>query len=289
MEKLFKLQQNGTSVRTELVAGLTTFMTMAYIIALNPNLLTNFAVGTPLWNGVFLATCIASAIGTICMAFLANKPFVMAPGMGLNSFFAVVAGNVVAITGMEYTNAFQACLCIILIEGIVFLALSVLNIREKIVDAIPVGVRFGIGPAIGLMLMNIGLGSNVGIYAEGNGFAAPFYVMRDFFGALTPSVIKGAMGDAGYSTMILTVATMFIGLFVIILLARRASRQRFFSACSSPPSFTGQVRPFSSRSIRLHPWQRLPSCRRSPTWSPPRSSSLTLPASCSLAGSPPSP
>ena len=221
MEKLFKLQQNGTSVRTELVAGLTTFMTMAYIIALNPNLLTNFAVGTPLWNGVFLATCIASAIGTICMAFLANKPFVMAPGMGLNSFFAVVAGNVVAITGMEYTNAFQACLCIILIEGIVFLALSVLNIREKIVDAIPVGVRFGIGPAIGLMLMNIGLGSNVGIYAEGNGFAAPFYVMRDFFGALTPSVITGAMGDAGYSTMILTVATMFIGLFVIILLAKK--------------------------------------------------------------------
>ena len=221
MEKLFKLQQNGTSVRTELVAGLTTFMTMAYIIALNPNLLTNFAVGTPLWNGVFLATCIASAIGTICMAFLANKPFVMAPGMGLNSFFAVVAGNVVAITGMEYTNAFQACLCIILIEGIVFLALSVLNIREKIVDAIPVGVRFGIGPAIGLMLMNIGLGSNVGIYAEGNGFAAPFYVMRDFFGALTPSVIKGAMGDVGYSTMILTVATMFIGLFVIILLAKK--------------------------------------------------------------------
>ena len=221
MEKLFKLQQNGTSVRTELVAGLTTFMTMAYIIALNPNLLTNFAVGTPLWNGVFLATCIASAIGTICMAFLANKPFVMAPGMGLNSFFAVVAGNVVAITGMEYTNAFQACLCIILIEGIVFLALSVLNIREKIVDAIPVGVRFGIGPAIGLMLMNIGLGSNVGIYAEGNGFAAPFYVMRGFFGALTPSVIKGAMGDAGYSTMILTVATMFIGLFVIILLAKK--------------------------------------------------------------------
>ena len=84
MEKLFKLKANGTTVRTEILAGLTTFMTMAYIIALNPNLLTNFATGTPLWNGVFLATCIASAIGTICMAFLANKPFVMAPGMGLN-------------------------------------------------------------------------------------------------------------------------------------------------------------------------------------------------------------
>ena len=94
MERIFHLKENGTTVKTEILAGLTTFMTMAYIIALNPNLLTGFQTGTPLWNGVFLATCIASAIGTVCMAFLANKPFVMAPGMGLNSFFAVVAGNV---------------------------------------------------------------------------------------------------------------------------------------------------------------------------------------------------
>ena len=92
MEKLFKLKENGTTVRTEIVAGLTTFMTMAYIIALNPNLLTGFGAngGTKLWNGVFLATCIASAIGMFAMAFLANKPFALAPGMGLNSFFAVV-------------------------------------------------------------------------------------------------------------------------------------------------------------------------------------------------------
>ena len=76
MEKLFKLQENGTTVKTELLAGLTTFMTMAYIIALNPNLLTNFAVGTPLWNGVFLATCIASAIGMFAMAFLDRKSVV---------------------------------------------------------------------------------------------------------------------------------------------------------------------------------------------------------------------
>lgn len=106
MEQLFKLKENGTTVRTEIVAGLTTFMTMAYIIALNPNLLTNFAVGTPLWNGVFLATCLASALGTVCMALLANKPFVMAPGMGLNSFFAVIAGNIAAMTNTEYENAF---------------------------------------------------------------------------------------------------------------------------------------------------------------------------------------
>ena len=220
MEKLFQLKANGTTVRTELLAGLTTFMTMAYIIALNPNLLTNFAVGTPLWNGVFLATCIASAIGTICMAFLANKPFVMAPGMGLNSFFAVVVANIAVINECEYETAFQAALVIILVEGIVFLLLSVFNIRDKIVHAIPLGVRLGIGPAIGLMLMNIGVGSNVGVYAEGNGYTDPFYVMRDFFGAMTPSVIKDHMG-AEYSTMVLTVITMFVGLFVIILLAKK--------------------------------------------------------------------
>ena len=202
MEKLFKLQENGTTVKTELLAGLTTFMTMAYIIALNPNLLTNFAVGTPLWNGVFLATCIASAIGTICMAFMANKPFAMAPGMGLNSFFAVVVANIAVINNCEYESAFQAGLVIILVEGIVFLVLTLLKVREKIVEAIPLGVRYGIAPAIGLMLMNIGLGSNVGIYAEGNGFTSPFYIMRDFFGALTPSIIKGSMGDIGYHTMV---------------------------------------------------------------------------------------
>ena len=220
-EKVFKLKENCTSVKTEVVAGLTTFMTMAYIIALNPNLLTNFDTGSALWNGVFMATCVASAIGMFAMAFMANKPFAMAPGMGLNSFFAVVVGNIVAMTGMSYVASFQAALIIILIEGFVFIVLSIFNIREKIVESIPLGIRLGISPAIGLMLMNIGLGSTVGIYAEGNGFAAPFYVMRDFFGALTPGVLKTNMGDAGYATMVLTVVTMFIGLFVIIAMAKK--------------------------------------------------------------------
>ena len=217
MEKLFKLKANGTTVRTELIAGLTTFMTMAYIIALNPNLLTNFDVGSSLWNGVFLATCIASAIGMFCMAFLANKPFAMAPGMGLNSFFAVVCGNIVAMTGMSYVASFQAALIIILVEGIVFVILSFFNIREKIVESIPLGVRLGIAPAIGLMLMNIGFGSNAGVYSETGG---PFFVMRDFFGALTPSVAATAMGS-GYTATVLNVITMFIGLFVIIVLAKK--------------------------------------------------------------------
>ena len=219
LEKIFKLKENNTTARTEIIAGLTTFMTMAYIIALNPNLLTGFGKDTmpELWNGVFLATCIASAIGTIVMAFLANKPFAMAPGMGLNSFFAVVVTNIVALTGMTYVASFQAALCIVLVEGIVFLILSVLNIREKIMDAIPLGVRLGIAPAIGLMLLNIGVGSNAGIYSENGG---PFYAMRDFFGALTPSLAKTNMGS-GYSAMVLSVVTMFVGLFAIVVLAQR--------------------------------------------------------------------
>ena len=222
MEKFFKLKENGTTVRTEILAGLTTFMTMAYIIALNPNLLTGFGTnGQDLWNAVFMATCIASAIGIFCMAFLANKPFAMAPGMGLNSFFAVVVANIAGLTGMTYVESFQSARVIILIEGIIFFILSILNIREKIVEAIPLGVRYGIAPAIGLMLMNIGLGSNVGVYAAGNDFTTPFLMMRDFFGALTPSVIRDSMGAEGYTQMVLTVATAFIGLFVIILLAKK--------------------------------------------------------------------
>ncbi|MBR2636175.1 MAG: NCS2 family permease [Oscillospiraceae bacterium] len=214
-EKIFKLKENGTTVRTELLAGLTTFMTMAYIIALNPNLLTGFgANGADLWNGVFMATCISSAIGMFVMAFLANKPFAMAPGMGLNSFFAVVVANIVGITGLSYLESFQAALVIIFIEGVLFIVLSILNIRDKIVNAIPLGVRLGIAPAIGLMLMNIGLGSNAGIYSETGG---PFFAMRDFFGAMTPSVAQTSMGS-GYGPMVLTVATMFIGLFAIIVL-----------------------------------------------------------------------
>ena len=217
-EKIFKLSANKTNVKTELIAGLTTFMTMAYIIALNPNILTNYgAGGNALWNGVFLATCIASAIGMFCMAFMANKPFAMAPGMGLNSFFAVVVGNIVAMTGLSYVASFQAALILILIEGILFVVLSFFNIREKIVDAIPLGVRLGIAPAIGLMLMNIGFGSNVYIADENFN---QYFVMKDFFGSLTANVAKDTMGTA-YPTMVLAVVTMFIGLFVIVILAKK--------------------------------------------------------------------
>ena len=220
MDKIFKLKENGTTVRTEIIAGLTTFMTMAYIIALNPNLLAGYGFtdgGMDLWNAVFLATCLASGIAMICMAFIANKPFCLAPGMGLNSFFAVVVGNIAVITGATYVASFQAALIIVLAEGIVFLILTLLNIREKIVDAIPLGVRMGIAPAIGLMLLNIGLGSNVYI---ANSEGHQFFVMKDFFGSLTASFASQTMGDA-YPTMVLSVVTMFVGLFVIVLLNHR--------------------------------------------------------------------
>ena len=221
MNKLFQLKKNGTNIRTEIVAGLTTFMTMAYIIALNPNILTAFGSqgGQSLWNGVFLATCIASALGTFCMGLLANKPFVMAPGMGLNSFFAVVVANLAAAAGVSYLQSFQAALVIIFVEGLVFIVLSILNVREKIVQAIPLGVRLGIGPAIGLMLMNIGFGSNVGVYTS-DPEAPPFFAMRDFFGALTASYAKEQM-DPVYGVMVLTVVTMFVGLFVIVALQHK--------------------------------------------------------------------
>ncbi len=218
MEKLFKLKQHGTTVRTEILAGVTTFMTMAYIIALNPNLLTNFgANGQDLWNGAFMATCIASAVGMFVMAFLANLPFAMAPGMGLNTFFALVVAEIAGLTGLTYLQSYQAALCIMLIEGIVFVILSVLSVREKIVDAIPLSIRMGFSPAIGIMLMNIGLGSNVSIYSENGG---PFYALSDFFGSLTPRVAKDAMGS-GYAIMVLSVITMFTGLLVIVILSKK--------------------------------------------------------------------
>ena len=216
---MFKLKENNTTVRTEIVAGLTTFMTMAYIIALNPNILTTYGMGgQALWNGVFLATCISSAIAMFVMAFLANKPFCLAPGRGLNSFMAAVVISLAsADNGMDYVASFQAMLCVILIEGIVFLILSLFNIREKIVEAIPLGIRLGISPAIGLMLMNIGFGSNIYIAnKDGN----QFFVMKDFFGALTAGTAKTQMGDA-YPVMVLSVVTMFIGLFVIVILAKK--------------------------------------------------------------------
>ncbi|OUM66445.1 hypothetical protein PIROE2DRAFT_40767 [Piromyces sp. E2] len=218
VDKVFKINESNTSVRTEIVAGLTTFMAMSYIIALNPNILTTYGLGgQPLWNGVFLATCISSAIAMFVMGLLANRPFCLAPGMGLNSFMATVILSLMGMTKMDYIQCFQAMLCIVLVEGIVFFLLSIFNIREKIVDAIPLGIRLGISPGIGLMLLNIGFGSNVYIANDKN---TQFFVMKDFFGSLTANHARDIMTNA-YSTMVLSVLTMFLGLFVIVILAHK--------------------------------------------------------------------
>lgn len=216
LEKIFKLKENHTSVKVEVLAGITTFMTMAYIIALNPNLLTGFGAngGQELWNAVFMATVLSAAAGTLVMAFLANKPFALAPGMGLNSYFATIVASIVAAAGYEtYVEGFQAGLSIILISGILFTILTLLRIREKIVDAIPKAVRLGIPAGIGFMLINVGFTTNAGIYDE-NGNA--YYMLTNFFSD-GPSATKAALGDQ-YPLMVLYVLTMFFGLFLIAVL-----------------------------------------------------------------------
>ena len=216
IEKYFKIKERGTTVRTEIMAGVTTFLTMAYIIALNPNLITGFGAlgGEGLWKAIFLATVISSAVATIMMGLFANQPFALAPGMGLNSYFASVCAGLAAAAGVTYVEGVQAGLCIILIEGIIFLILSLFKIREKIVEAIPASVRLGISAGIGLMLANIGLGSNDTIL--GSDFNS-YFMLSDFFG-------QGAsvMADKGlYDTMVIHVVTLIIGLIVIAVLAHK--------------------------------------------------------------------
>ena len=145
--RLFKLKRNRTSVKTELVAGLTTFMTMAYILAVNPNLLS--IAGIPR-GGVFLATCIASVVGTLCMAFMSNYPFVLAPGMGLNAFLTFGV-----CLGMGYS--WQFALLAVFVEGLVFLALSLTPVRESIFNAIPFSLKKAVAAGIGLFICFIAL------------------------------------------------------------------------------------------------------------------------------------
>lgn len=223
MEKFFKLKENGTTVRIELMAGLTTFMTMAYIIALNPTLISGAFSGEPMWNAVFMATIISTAIGTILLGLLANKPFAMSSGMGLNSYFATVVASIAAAASIDYTSAFQAALCIILVEGVLFVVLTACKIREKIVDAIPSAVRHGIPAGIGMMLLNIGLGSNAGIFSPD--FSNVFYVLGTFFKD-GPGATKAAMDAAGadYRMIVLYVVTMFVGLFAISVLNHKKIR-----------------------------------------------------------------
>jgi len=147
MDKFFGLSQHGSSVRTEVLAGVTTFLTMAYIIVVNPGILS--ASGMP-FEAVFVATCVAAAIGTLIMGLWANYPIALAPGMGLNAFFAFV---VVGDMGLSW----QAALAAVFISGVIFLILSILPVREWIINSIPKSQKMAIAAGIGLFLGFIAL------------------------------------------------------------------------------------------------------------------------------------
>lgn len=158
MEKLFKLQERGTTVGREVVAGITTFLAMAYILAVNPGMLSE--TGMP-FGGVFTATAIASAIATLVMAFLANLPVALAPGMGLNAFFTYTV-----CFGMGCS--WQFALTAVLLEGILFILLSLFGVREAIINSIPATLRKAVAVGIGLFICLIGL-SNAGITSSDTG------------------------------------------------------------------------------------------------------------------------
>lgn len=147
LEKFFKLKENNTSVKTEVVAGFTTFMTMAYILAVNPNLLSAAGMDS---NAVLIATALASFVGTLLMALLANYPFALAPGMGLNAYFAFTV-----VLGMGYS--WKLALFAVFVEGIVFIILSLTNVREAIFNAIPTTLKSAVSVGIGLFIAFIGL------------------------------------------------------------------------------------------------------------------------------------
>ncbi|MBE5885234.1 MAG: NCS2 family permease [Lachnospiraceae bacterium] len=147
LEKLFKLKENKTNVKTEIIAGVTTFMTMAYILAVNPNILSATGMDA---NAVLIATALASFVGTLCMALFANYPFALAPGMGLNAYFAYTV-----VLQMGYS--WQIALLAVFAEGIIFIILSLTNVREAIFNAIPMTLKSAVSVGIGLFVAFIGL------------------------------------------------------------------------------------------------------------------------------------
>ncbi len=155
MEKLFKLHERGTTVRKEVVAGITTFLAMAYILAVNPDMLGATGMNP---HGVFTATALSAAIATLVMAFAANLPVALAPGMGLNAFFTYTV-----VMGMGYS--WQVALTAVFLEGIVFILLSFFNVREAIVKAIPNSLKKAVAVGIGLFIALIGL-ANAGVVAS---------------------------------------------------------------------------------------------------------------------------
>ncbi len=221
LEQVFKLGENKTTVRTEVVAGLTTFLTMAYIIFVNPAILS--AAKMP-FGAVFVATCVAAAIGCFLMAFLANYPIALAPGMGLNAYFAFGV-----VGGMGHT--WQVALGCVFISGILFLIISATPIREWIVNAIPKSLKMAIAAGIGLFLALIAL-KNAGIVV-----AHPATLVTH--GALTSWPV--VMATLGFALIVAleyrrVMGGVIIGILVVTLISVLAGQQKFEGIFDVPPS-----------------------------------------------------
>ena len=221
LERVFKLSENKTNVRTEVVAGITTFLTMAYIIFVNPDILK--AAGMP-FGAVFTATCVAAAIGCFLMAFLANYPIALAPGMGLNAYFAFSV-----VGGMKLS--WQVALGCVFISGVIFFIISVLPIREWIVNAIPKSLKMAIAAGIGLFLALIAL-KNAGVVVDDPATLVTHGVLTSF------PVVMAALG------FFLIIALEYrrvmggviIGILVVTIIAIAAGQQKFTGIVDVPPS-----------------------------------------------------
>ncbi len=221
LEQFFKLKEHDTSVRTELLAGLTTFLTMSYIVFVNPDILS----GTGMDKGsVFVATCLAAALGSLIMAFLANWPIGMAPGMGLNAFFAF---TVVAQMGYTWQQALGA----VFISGVVFVILTVTGIREWLVAGIPSSLRSAIAAGIGLFLGIIALGSAGIVVAN----PATKVGLGDLTHATTLFAVLGFFIIAALGALKVRGAIL-IGILAITLLSIVTGHTQFQGVFSAPPS-----------------------------------------------------
>lgn len=200
LEKLFKLSEHGTNVKTEVVAGITTFMTMAYILAVNPSILASAGMDQ---GAVFTATALAALIGTLLMAICANYPFALAPGMGLNAYFAYTV-----VLGMGYS--WQVALTAVFFEGIIFIILSLTNVREAIFNAIPANLKSAVSVGIGLFIAFIGL-QNAKIVIGGSSLLQLFSV--DGYNEVNG--VEASFHDAGITVLLAIIGILITGYLVI--------------------------------------------------------------------------
>ncbi len=200
LEKVFRLKENGTNARTEIIAGITTFMTMAYILAVNPSVLADAGMDQ---GAVFTATALAALIGTLLMAFCANYPFALAPGMGLNAYFAYTV-----VLGMGYR--WEVALTAVFIEGIIFIVLSLTNVRETIFNAIPQNLKAAVSVGIGLFIAFIGL-QNAKIVIGGSTLLQLFSVE----GYNEVNGVEASFQDAGITVLLAVIGILITGFLVI--------------------------------------------------------------------------